>query len=87
MKNFYRTKGFTVAEIITTIAILGIISVITISFTLNRYKEKETVVKVKKAYNTISKAFSQAEIVNGPINYWDIGPNGAYIDGAEKLWI
>ena len=74
-------KGFTLAEVLITIGVIGVVAAITLPSVITKYKEKETVVQLKKAYSTLSQAFQTAQEKEGPIEDWDLvgffSPQGA----------
>ena len=50
-------KGFTLAEVMITMTILGVVATIVIPNVYEKYQRKLTVTKVKKMYSTISNAY------------------------------
>lgn len=66
-----KKKAFTLAEVLVTLSIIGIIAAITLPTVINNYKKNETVVELKSAYTLISQAIVAAEEKNGDITYWD----------------
>ncbi len=64
-------KGFTLAEVLITLAIIGVVAALTIPTVIRNYQERETVSALKKFYSQISQAFKMAEIENGPIETWN----------------
>lgn len=81
MKN----KAFTLAEVLITLGIIGVVAAMTLPSVIGHYKEKETVVRLKHAYSVFSQAHMRAIIANGPSEGWGIG-NFATMDGAVKLY-
>ena len=51
-KNIYKRSGFTLAEILITMVIIGIIATLTIPTTVNKVQKIQAVTKLKKAYST-----------------------------------
>lgn len=45
MKNY---SGFTLAEVLITLGIIGVVAALTMPSVINDYKEKETIAKLKK---------------------------------------
>lgn len=73
MKN-KRTKrhhGFTLAEVLITLVIIGIIAAITVS-TLSVNLQKEHIERCKKVYSTLSQAANRAISDNGPMHVWEL---------------
>ncbi len=69
-KNIDGSNGFTLAEVLITLGIIGVIAALTIPALINDYKAKETVTKLKKFYSTMSQAY--ISIINdyGPMGVW-----------------
>ena len=63
-----RKKGFTLAEVLITLVIIGVIAAMTIPSLINKTNEQETVVAVKKAFTIISQAYQKIFAENGEIN-------------------
>lgn len=54
---FINNKAFTLAEVLITLTIIGVIAAVTIPVIMNKVQNQETVSKVKKAYSMFSQAF------------------------------
>lgn len=67
-----RTKGFTLAEVLITLSIIGIIAAITLSSLVNSYKKQQTIAQLKKVYTNLNQALKLAESEYGPYEYWEI---------------
>lgn len=52
MKN-----AFTLAEVLITLGIIGVVAAMTLPTLINKFQEKQTVTAVKKAYSEFSQAF------------------------------
>lgn len=63
-------KGFTLAEILISLAVIGIVAALTLPALINNYKEKSTVIKLKKIYSTLSNAYNLALIEHGSYAQW-----------------
>jgi len=50
-------KGFTLAEVLITLGIIGVVAAITIPGLISRYEEKTTVSRVLKTYATLDNAY------------------------------
>lgn len=60
-KNFFllkNKKAFTLAEILITLGIIGVVSAMTMPSLIQNYREKQTVAAVKKAYSEFSQAYA-----------------------------
>ena len=78
-------NAFTLAEVVITLSIIGITAAIVIPAIIKNETEKITVVKVKKMYSTLTNAYTQAQIENGPVYSWDIGTSEGSADGAKII--
>ena len=53
-------RAFTLAEVLITLGVIGVIAAMTLPMLVHYYKEQETVAKVKKFYSIFSQAYSRA---------------------------
>ncbi len=58
-------KGFTLAEVLITLVVIGIIAAITVPLILSNYAEQEKASKVKKAYSTLANAMTRVKADGG----------------------
>lgn len=63
-------QGFTVAEVLITLGIIGIVSAITIPALIADYQKKVTVNKLKIAYSILSQAIELSKRENGEPSFW-----------------
>lgn len=73
--NFKKTligtlAGFTLAEVLITIGIIGIVAEITIPELTANFQKQKTVTRLKDAYSTLYQAIRFSEIDNGDISTW-----------------
>ncbi len=73
-----KTKAFTLAEVLITLGIIGIVAAMTMPTLIAKHKTKETVSKLKKAYSTLSQAYLFAKNEHGTPDYW--------IEGEPSTW-
>lgn len=79
-------RGFTLAEVLITLGIIGVVAALTIPALLSEYKKTQTVSKLKKAYTSLAQAVIQSEQDNGPNNTWDLGNDVPTIRNAFNLY-
>ncbi len=81
-------RGFTIAEVLITLSILGIVAVMTIPAVINRYERRVTITKVKKMYNTLTKAYTMALSFNNMQSFYinEQIYDGASAYGAAKVY-
>lgn len=70
-----RVNGFTLSEVLITLAVIGVVAAMTIPTVINKYQEQATVSKVKKIYSTMNQAFMLSVKDNGYANEWNVGNN------------
>lgn len=58
-------KSFTLAEVLITLGIIGIVAALVVGNVVIKYKEKQTVIRVKKVYSILSNAYNLAQYENG----------------------
>lgn len=68
-------KGFTLAEVLITLGIIGIIAAMILPSLIAKYQNRHFVTAMKKAYSSFAQAIKISEIDNGEIKTWDIQEN------------
>lgn len=63
-------KAFTLAEVLITLGIIGVVAAMTLPSLINDSKRKETSARLKKFYSTMSQAIIMSENENGPAGDW-----------------
>ena len=77
--------AFTLAEVLITLAIIGIVAALTIPALITKYKKTVTVNKLKKFYSVMSNATNLAIAEYGPMENWD-GFSSAHNPEEVKNW-
>ena len=74
-----KTKSaFTLAEVLITLVIIGVVAALTIPVAITKYQKQETVSRLKKAYSALSNALKLSELNLGdPASNWDFDIDGA----------
>lgn len=78
-------KGFTLAEVLVTLGIIGIVAAMTLPTLVANYRKNVAVNKLKKFYTTMSQATNMAIALNGPMENWD-GFTSAYNGQELQRW-
>ena len=73
--NNTRRAAFTLAEVLITLGIIGIVAALTIPSIVADYRNKQTATKLKHAYSVVSQALTAAQVQNGDVFGWDFGYN------------
>lgn len=79
-----KKKAFTLAEVLITLGIIGIVAAMTLSQLTKAYKKLVTVEQLKTTYSILSQAIEQSKETNGDIETWNTSLSN--IDFA-KLYI
>ena len=67
-----KIKSFTLAEVLITLVVIGIIAAVTVPVVMANHKKTETSVKLKKFYANLSNAVKLSEVNEGiPVSDWD----------------
>ncbi|MBQ9246171.1 prepilin-type N-terminal cleavage/methylation domain-containing protein [bacterium] len=72
-------SAFTLAEVLITLVIIGMIAAMTVPTLIANYQKEETISRLKKVYSTLSQTTNRAIADNGPIESWEmIDGNGTW---------
>lgn len=63
--------GFTLAEVLITLGVISVVSVLTIPTLIGNYQKQQSIVELKKVYTELSQAVKMSEIKNGSLESWD----------------
>lgn len=77
-------QGFTLAEVLITLGVIGVVAAMTIPSVIKKYQEQVTVNKVKKFYSMMSQAYMLSVKDNGYANEWNVG-NGLNSTTANQI--
>lgn len=84
MKN--KIFGFTLAEVLITLGVIGVVSALTLPSVIKNYQKHVTVDRLKVAYSTLQQAILMAEKDYDVFENWDLHQSGtsgisSYNDG------
>ena len=68
MKRF----GFTLAEVLITLGIIGVVAALTLPALITKYQKHQTVSQLKRVYSQLSNAVVSSEVVNDNCRQWDL---------------
>ncbi len=75
MINF--KKAFTLAEVLITLGIIGVVAAMTIPTLMAKQRKTEVETSLKKFYSTMNQAILRSEQDNGDVSTWDpVGTGG-----------
>ena len=68
-----KRRAFTLAEVLITLGIIGIVAAMTIPTLISKYQEKSTISRLNKIYSTLAQAYTAALYEHGNISSWYSG--------------
>ena len=73
----FMKNGFTLAEVLITLGIIGIVAALTLPTLIQNHRKKEVETKLAKIYSVMNQAIMLSEAENGDKKYWE------YYDGPS----
>ena len=78
-----KNKAFTLAEVLITLGIIGVVAAMTIPTLVTSYKKNVIETRLAGFYSKINQAIKASEVHNGEKEAWDIIPNAGYETGED----
>lgn len=80
-------KGFTLAEVLVTLSIIGTVAAMTLPSLINKHRKVEVVTKLEKFYSVFNQAIKMSEAEYGDVEGWfkDCGPSTAPTCTSEEV--
>ena len=69
--------AFTLAEVLITLGIIGIVAAMTLPTLIGKYQKIQTINQLKKVYSMLSQAIELSELENGNLTYWNYNQSTA----------
>ena len=81
-------SAFTLAEVLITLGIIGVVAAMTLPTVVSNYRHKEATARLKKFYSTMQQAIIYAENDFGEMKNWEVDSNNetSNVDRAEKYY-
>lgn len=76
--------AFTLAEVLITLGIIGIVASMTLPALVQSHREKQTVAQLKKAYSTLAQAYMSVLSTDGSPDEWNL-PYYTDADGGQYI--
>ena len=73
--NKKKFNGFTMAEVLITLGILGVVIAMTLPSLIGKWQKTETLTRLKRAYTVLSQAINYSIAEYGDVSGWDIYSN------------
>lgn len=71
-------KAFTLAEVLVTLGIIGIVAAMTMPTLIEKHRKQESAIRAKEAYSIMSQAIKLSEVENGDVKYWETNLSGSH---------
>jgi prepilin-type N-terminal cleavage/methylation domain-containing protein len=78
-------RAFTLAEVLITLGVIGVVAALTMPSLITKYKEKEAVSKLKKVYATFGNAYTLAANENGTPDNWYTNEGHRSVEAANRM--
>ncbi len=72
MKYHLKKSGFTLAEVLITLGIIGVVAALIMATIIANYQKSETITLLKRSYSQIANAVVASEAENGDHSEWDL---------------
>ena len=73
-----KRPAFTLAEVLITLGIIGVVAAMTIPSLIADYQKKQTVNQLRKVYADLNNAVKLSEVDNGPASEWNYPTQTCY---------
>lgn len=80
-----KEHAFTLAEVLITLGIIGIVAALTMPMLLSNYRKQVVETRLAKFYSAMNQAIQQSEVDNGPKEYWPAQGNGFLTDEEGNI--
>lgn len=80
-------KGFTLAEVLITLGIIGVVAALTMPALISNYRKNVVVERLKKFYTVMNQAVLQATEEYGDWKQWDVSAGDPLIENYLKKYL
>ena len=80
-----QNKAFTLAEVLITLVIIGVVSALTMPTLIQKHKKKVFATRAKQTYSQLSQAIQLSIVQNGEPKYWDVNNGGWTFENTERV--
>lgn len=74
---FIKNKAFTLAEVLITLGIIGVVAALTMPVLIANYRKQQTVTQLKKVYSALQQSIQFSQANYGDIDSWDWSLGGS----------
>lgn len=87
MKLCNKKIGFTLAEVLIVLGIIGIVAAMTIPSLISEHNKKATITRLRKAVSTFQQALKLSEGENGEYTQWEELSEENYKNWMNTYWV
>ena len=87
LKADYVIVGFTLAEVLITLGVIGVVAAMTMPSVINHYQKQATVNKLKKFYTNMNQVMTLAKADNGDFSTWNYKNSKEFYNNYIKPYI
>ena len=80
-----KKAAFTLAEVLVTLGIIGVVAALTLPMIVENYQKQEMASRLKKAYSIVNQAIKLSEVQNDEYKNWDTDLDP--ISYLNKYWL
>ena len=79
--HYYKKQGFTLAEVLITLGIIGVVAALTLTTVIPEIQNKQNIAKWKKEYSVVNTAFNEV-VADGTIICSTYGVGNGFCNGG-----
>lgn len=83
--KFRKKFAFTLAEVLVTLGIIGIVAALTMPMLVQNYNKRITEVRLKKFYSVMNQAIDRLKVDYGDTANWDYTVDNSYEDDSTSI--
>ena len=81
-----KANGFTLAEVLITLGIIGVVAAMTLPTLVNKMNGQATVTKIKKTYSILNQALRLSVADHQDVKHWTYDVKNDSIGYVDKYW-
>lgn len=85
--SFNHKIAFTLAEVLITLGIIGVVAALTLPSLINNYQKQVIETRLSKFYTTINQAVTNSQIENGDFRDWELTAENNLYDVYLKKYL
>ena len=83
--SLHQKTAFTLAEVLITLGIIGVVAAMTMPSLIQNYQKKRTVTQLKATYSILAQAFEHAKADYGDMEYWGLDSIHGQTSGKQDI--